>query len=149
MNMASRSLRFTRQWPFGRPAFQAAASPALSTVSPPFLAQDHFAFEHVNELVLLLMPVALRRGGSRLQGAEVDAELGQAGCSTEPLARAPLHRLVERRRIIGRLVERQLVDIEFWHSCSWSRLPRPLAASGEWRDASAAYQRASAVLERA
>src|SRR5215470_11529919 len=63
------------------------------------------------------MPVALRRGGSRLQGAEVDTELGQAACSTEPLARAPLHRPVERRRIIRRLVERQLVDIDFWHFC--------------------------------
>jgi hypothetical protein len=67
------------------------------------------------------MPVALRRGGSGLQGADVDTELGQAGCSTEPLARAPLHRPVERRRIIRRLVERQLVDIDFWHFCSWSR----------------------------
>src|SRR5262245_63389727 len=85
------------------------------------LAQNHFAFENVNELVLLLMPVALRRGGSRLQGAEVDTELGQAACSSEPLARTPLHRLVERRRIIRRLVERQPVDIDFWHFWSCSR----------------------------
>src|SRR5262245_56673769 len=79
------------------------------------LAQNHLAFEHVDELVLLLMPVALRRGGSRLQGADVDTELGQAGCSTEPFARAPLYCPVERRRIMSRLVERQLVDIDFWH----------------------------------
>src|SRR5262245_51044486 len=121
MNTASRLLRFTRQWPFGK-----AGLPGRRLAGPqhglaPVLAQDHFAFEHVNELVLLLVPVALRRGGSRLQGADVDTELGQAGCSTEPLARAPLHRPVERRRIIRRLVERQLVDIDFWHFCSWSR----------------------------
>src|SRR5262245_13116778 len=62
------------------------------------LAQDHFTFEYVNQLVLLLVPVALRGCGPGLERADVDTELSEAGCPTEPLARTPLDRLAERRR---------------------------------------------------
>ena len=57
------------------------------------LAQHDFAGEHVDELVLGGMPVALRRGGARLQRGEVDAELIEPGGVAEPLAHASEHDL--------------------------------------------------------
>src|SRR5262245_40188056 len=63
------------------------------------LAQYDFAFEHVDQLVFLFVPMALRRRSARSQRADVDAELAESGCPTEALARAPLHRFVERWRI--------------------------------------------------
>ena len=39
------------------------------------LAQHHFAFEHVDKLVFVFVPVALRGGRARLERADVDAEM--------------------------------------------------------------------------
>src|SRR5262249_14534823 len=57
------------------------------------LAQHHLALEHVDELVLVLVPVALRRGGARLEPREVHAELVEPDGIAEPLALAPEHGL--------------------------------------------------------
>src|SRR6186713_2975568 len=48
------------------------------------------------------MPMTLRRGRTRLERADVDAEMRKAGGAGKPLARVPFHRFVERRRIAGR-----------------------------------------------
>src|SRR5262249_32070793 len=80
------------------------------------LAQHHLTFEHINELVFSLMPMALRGRRPRLERANVDAELGQSGEACKPLARAAFDRLVERRRIAGRGVDRNSVDIDLRHS---------------------------------
>src|SRR4026207_1884480 len=65
-------------------------------------AQNDLALEDVNELILLLVPVTLRGGRAGLQRADIDAEMRKPGRACEPLARAPFHRLVERRRGGGR-----------------------------------------------
>src|SRR5262245_48912511 len=79
------------------------------------LAQNHFAFEHVYELILVLMPVALRGGCSRLERANVDTELGEPGCPTEAFAFAAVHSLVEWWWVAGRAVKGQIVDVDRWH----------------------------------
>ena len=58
-----------------RSALKPAASPGLSTVSPLVLDQHEFAFEDVDELVFLLVPVAQRRRGAGLERRQIDAEL--------------------------------------------------------------------------
>lgn len=63
--------------------------------------QRHLAFEHVDELVLGAVPVALRRPRARRQAQQVDAELGEAGGIAEP---GPLAR--PAGLVIGRRVER-------------------------------------------
>src|SRR5262245_9044917 len=42
------------------------------------LLQHQLAVEHVDELVLLLVPVAQRRRGARLDARDIDPELGEA-----------------------------------------------------------------------
>src|SRR5689334_24337963 len=61
------------------------------------------------------MPVALRRRRARLQRADIDAEMRQTGGAAKALARAALHRLVEWRRIAGRGVDLDLVDVDLRH----------------------------------
>src|SRR5689334_17345538 len=79
------------------------------------LAQNDLALEHIDKLVFLLMPVTLRGGGAGFQGADVDTEMRKPGGARKPLARAPFHRLVERRRIASRGIDRDLVDVDLRH----------------------------------
>src|SRR5262249_37363897 len=79
------------------------------------LAQNHLAFEHIDKLIFVFMPVTLRRGGARLERADVDAELCQASGATDPFAFAPFHRLVERWRITRRAIKGHIVDVDLWH----------------------------------
>ena len=57
------------------------------------LDQHELAFEHDDELVLVLVPVPLRGRRAGLQPHEVDAELRQPGRIAERLKRAALDRL--------------------------------------------------------
>src|SRR5581483_1262873 len=68
-----------------------------------------------HDLVLVLVPVTLRRRGARLEPAEIDAELRQPGAAREPLAKAAFDRLVKRWRIARIGVERDLVDVDLRH----------------------------------
>src|SRR5262245_45330084 len=61
------------------------------------------------------MPVALRGGRTGPERADVYAELRKAGGAGKPLARAALHRLVERWRIAGGGVERDFIDVKLGH----------------------------------
>src|SRR2546421_593127 len=64
------------------------------------LDQHDLAFQHVNELVLLFVPMAQRRGSTGLQPREVHAELSEAYRIAErSFVPAGAH-LSERRRII-------------------------------------------------
>src|SRR5262249_14281187 len=65
------------------------------------LEQHQLALEHVDELVLALMPMALGRLRAGRQARGIDAELVEAGGVAEPLARAPGHREMEGIRITG------------------------------------------------
>src|SRR5690348_3311245 len=79
------------------------------------LHQHQLAFEHVDELVLVLVPVALRRRRARLQPRQVDAELVEPDRVAEPLALASEHGLAKRLRIAGVGVDLELVDIDPGH----------------------------------
>src|SRR5512139_569867 len=78
-------------------------------------AECDFAFEHIDELVFFLMPVALRGRRTRLERADVDAEMRKAGGTPEPPARSALDRLVEWRRIAGRGVELYFINVDLGH----------------------------------
>ena len=45
---------------------------------PAVLDEDQLAFEHVSELVLVAVPVALARPTAGRQGHEIDAEISKA-----------------------------------------------------------------------
>src|SRR5690349_13670193 len=65
------------------------------------LEQHQLALEHIDELVLTLMPVTLRRLLSRRDPREIDTELIEAGGIAEPLACAAGHGKMEGIRIAG------------------------------------------------
>ena len=69
---------------------QPAASPGLQHGLAVVLVQHQLAFEHVDELVLVLVPVAQRRGGVGLDPRDVDAELRQPDGVAELLLLAAL-----------------------------------------------------------
>ena len=85
------------------------------------LAQHHFAFEHIDQFVFVLVPMALRRCRAGFEGADIDAELRQSGGAGESLAPPAFHRLVVRRRIVGRGIDHNFIYIYFRHS--WSLRP--------------------------
>src|SRR5262249_5811078 len=77
--------------------------------------QHHFTGDHVDELILGGMPVALCGGGTGLQGGEIDTELVESGCVTQPLAYAPSHHLAERLWISGDRIRLEAIDIDLRH----------------------------------
>src|SRR5690242_1993675 len=79
------------------------------------LHQHQLAFEHVDELVLVLVPVALRRRRAGLEPREVDAELVEPDGIAETLALAPEHGLAERLRVARVGVDLELVDVDLRH----------------------------------
>src|SRR6185369_4062402 len=79
------------------------------------LAQNDLALEHIDQLVFLLVPVALRGGCAWLQRTDIDAEMRKSCGPRQPFARAPIHRLVEGRRVSGRGIDRDLVDVDLRH----------------------------------
>src|SRR5262245_17661358 len=83
------------------------------------LLQDQLALEHVDELVLVLMPVAQRRGRACFDAREIDAELGQPGRVADPLLFAPGNDRSELFWIGRNLLCRNFCDIDL-------RPPRPL-----------------------
>src|SRR5215208_7560594 len=99
MKTASPSERLIRQWPFGIPAFHAAASPALSTVSSAILDEYGLTREHVYKFVLVFMPMTVGGRRSRFKSANVHAELCHASGTAKPFACAAFHSEIERRRI--------------------------------------------------
>src|SRR5712671_2359807 len=78
-------------------------------------AQHNLPGQHVDELILGGMPVALRRGGAGFQRGQVDAELGEPGGVAEPLAHASEHDLAERLGISGHRISLEVIDIDLRH----------------------------------
>ena len=115
MNAQSRSLSLIRWWPLVLPFGQAAQSPGRSRVSAIVLDQHRLALEHHQELVLAVVPVALRRPGAGLEDDMADAEVGQPGGRGEPAVPAALHVLVERRGITGAVGLLDGVEIDLGH----------------------------------
>ena len=71
------------------PLGQAAQSPGRSTVRPSSSTSTASPVEHHQELVLAIVPVALRRPGAGLQHDMADAEVGQAAGRREAAVPAP------------------------------------------------------------
>src|SRR5882672_3267813 len=77
--------------------------------------EHHFALEHIDELVLVAVPVALAGPAARRQRHQVDAEIAKAA----RLAQAPPCTCntgrIEWRRIARTLTCRYGGDVDFWH----------------------------------
>ena len=74
-----RSSRPKLQPPSRRPSPDAPKAAATAPGLAVILDEHYLAFEHINQLVFLLMPMAQRGGGTRLERRQVDAELLEAG----------------------------------------------------------------------
>ena len=98
------------------------------------LVQDHLAFEDVDELVFVGVPVPLGRLRSRLEPRKVDTELVEPDRIAEPLARASLDRFAERIGIAGRRFDLHAGDFDLGHSLASHLLgvatPLPLWGGG-------------------
>src|SRR4030088_1310329 len=99
----------------GDPGFPAGRVPRPQHGLAVVLDQHQLAFEHIDELILGLMPMALRGGGAGLETGQVDAELIEPDRIAQPLALAALDRAAKRLRIAGAGVDWNLADIEFRH----------------------------------
>src|SRR5206468_5828019 len=62
----------------GNTGLEARAVARLEHGLAAILDQNDFAFEHIDELVLLLMPMAQRRGRPWLESRQIDAELRES-----------------------------------------------------------------------
>jgi hypothetical protein len=80
--------------------------------------KNQFAFDHVDELVLLLVPVAQRGGRARPDAGDIDAELGQTRCVADPLLFAPGNHGGKFPRIGRDLLRRNLFDLDSRHHLS-------------------------------
>jgi len=80
---------------------------------------------------VLLVPVAQCRRGARLERRQIDAELVEARGNTEPFARAAHDHFVQRLRIIGAAVDRQVGDVDLGHAARLPSLPIPAGAEME------------------
>src|SRR5688572_30037551 len=74
-----------------------------------------FAFENVNELVLMAVPVALARPTARRQGHQIHAEIAKPARVAQTPPRARGTRRIERRRITGTLTFWYGGDVDFRH----------------------------------
>ena len=74
--------------------------------------QHHFAFQHIDEFVLLEVPVALAGPGARRQPQQIDAELGQPGGIAQAAALAGPAGLIIGRRIEGAGARGQILGID-------------------------------------
>ena len=79
------------------------------------LDQCQFAFEQIDELVLMRMPVPLARPGARFQRDVADSEVGEARRWREPPVPSARDFLVERRRIAGAVHLLDGVEIDLRH----------------------------------
>jgi hypothetical protein len=82
------------------------------------LDQHRLAREDHDQLVLLGMPVALRRPRAGLQHDMRCAKVGQTGGRPQPANPAPGDIVVVRRGIAGTVRLRDRLEIELGHDCS-------------------------------
>src|SRR3974377_157584 len=75
------------------------------------LYQHQLAFEHVDELILPLMPVPQRGRRAGLERGEIAAEPVEAGGVAKPLALAPEDHPVVRRRVTGPAIDGKTADV--------------------------------------
>src|SRR5690606_9176831 len=90
--------------------------------------QHQFTFQHVDELVLAGMPVALAGPDAGVEGDQVDAERGQARGIAQLQPAAAAARQVVRRRIARALSLRRGFEVDLAHRVSSTSATSPAAA---------------------
>ena len=83
-----------------------------------FLDQRRFAAQHDDKFILVLMPVALRRGCPRFQDDVANTEIGKSGCRAKPTHPAFRDRYGEGRRIAGAISLLHGCKIDLGHDLS-------------------------------
>jgi hypothetical protein len=78
--------------------------------------QRHFAFEHMDELVLIAVPVALAGPAAGRQGHQVDAEIAQPARLAQAPPRPCRTGRIERRRIARTLACGHGGDVDLGHA---------------------------------
>src|SRR5215469_12007492 len=121
--------RFWRECPSRSPALNPAQSPAQHLLAG-VGRQHNLSREHVDELVLLGVPVPLARPGARRQAHQVHSVLRQPRGIAKACALAQSAGLVERWRIKRAYYRFQRRDIDF--------LEMPVSSSGPLRNPPAA-----------
>src|SRR5262249_10028096 len=109
----------------------AGSQQSLATV----LDQRQLAFEDVDEFVLLLMPMAQRRGGAGLEPGEVDTELGEPGDVAECRLLAALGDGAQGHGIAAAGAHGRRGDVDLGHSPSLnpgSARPTCERSAGRW-----------------
>lgn len=79
------------------------------------LDQRQFALQHIDELVLMAVPVALARPAAGRQRHQVDAEILQPAGIAEAAAGAPGARLVEGGRVTGAFADGDGLHVDLGH----------------------------------
>src|SRR5262245_61320410 len=90
--------------------------------------QHQLAFEHIDEFVLRLVPMTLRRGGTRLEPDQLDAELRQAAGIAERLGVPPDHRVAERGGVARPAVLRHRAEVYLRHQTLSMMVAVPIPA---------------------
>src|SRR6185312_7840935 len=99
----------------GDAGFPAGRLTRLEQCLPAVFDQGQLAFEHVDEFVLLLVPVPQRRRHTRRQPGPVDAKLSEPGEIAEDSFLAALDRFLELLRIAASAAHLSLGDVELGH----------------------------------
>src|SRR5262245_32160819 len=86
------------------------------------LDQHQLAFEDIDELVLLLVPMSQRRSGARLEARQVDAELGEAGDVAKRRLLAAVSHLAKVARIDTLGTHRGFADVDLGHPYTLSMM---------------------------
>ena len=82
------------------------------------LHEPHFSFEHVDEFVLVCVPMALARPGAGRQPCEVDPELGETCGDTELHVFTRAAGLVEGSRVACATPRGRGGSVDFGHVLS-------------------------------
>jgi hypothetical protein len=84
--------------------------------------QRQFAFQHIDEFVLVRMPVALARPIAGRQAHEIDAEISEPAGIAQPLPHALRTGRIKRRRIARTLAPRHSGNVDLRHSSLRARI---------------------------
>jgi len=107
-------LRLTSWWPLATPLGKLAIPRPHHGFS--LVLNEHcLAFEHDDELVLVLVPVTLAGDAARLERDVTDSEVAEAGDGPEAAVMALRHLLPPGRGIAGDVDLREGVEVELGH----------------------------------
>src|ERR1700722_6964751 len=85
--------------------------------------ERQLAFEHVDELVLVAVPMALARPAAGRQGHQIDAEIAKSARHAQAPARTCRARRIERRRGSNTLTRGQGGYVDLGHALLLRSMP--------------------------